>query len=103
MSSAVMTDVDAPTMPANCRFVVTLPVCELLVEGLLGGAPPGLPVCETLGATRRAPAPSSLIGLARVRFASEGGLTSIGGSCSGSGLLRPGGGHSERENGRKKS
>src|ERR1700737_2233605 len=78
MSSAVMTVVDAPTMPANCRFVVTLLVCALL-----GGEPLGLLVCERFGATRRAPDPSSLMGLARVRFASEGGLTSIGGSWSG--------------------
>src|ERR1700756_4872847 len=78
MSSAVMTVVDAPTMPANRRLAVTLLVCASL-----GGEPLGLPVCERFGATRRAPAPSSLPGLARVRFSSAGGLTSIGGSCSG--------------------
>ncbi len=75
MSSAVMTVVDAPTMPANCRFVVALPVDELPA-----GAPFGLLVCATVGAGRCGPDPSSVMGLARVRFASSGGLTSIGGS-----------------------
>src|ERR1700686_3422201 len=68
MSSEVMTEVDAPTMPANCRLVA--------------GAPPGLVVCERFGATRREPDPTSLTGFARVRFSSPGGLTSIGGSRS---------------------
>src|SRR6266478_8860031 len=80
ISSAVMTDVDAPTMPANCRIVVALPVDETF--GLFAGAPPGLLVWETFGATRREPEPSSLTGFARVRFWSPGGLTSIGGSRS---------------------
>ncbi len=75
MSSAVMTEVDAPTMPANCRFVVTLPV-----GGLPAGVPFELFVCEVLGATRDNPDPSSSIGLARVRFSSLGGLISIGGN-----------------------
>jgi hypothetical protein len=73
-----MTDVDAPTMPANCRIGVALPGDETL--GLFAGAPPGLLVCETFGATRREPEPSSLTGLARVRLSSPGGVTSIGGS-----------------------
>src|ERR1700731_596193 len=78
MSSAVMTVVDAPTIPANCRFAVTLLVC-----GLLGGAPFGLLVCEPFSATRRAADPSSLMGLARVRVASEGASTSRVGSTLG--------------------
>ena len=78
MSSAVMTDVDAPTMPANCRIGAALPGDETF--GLFAGEPPGLLVCETFGATRREPEPSSLTGFARVRFWSPGGLTSIGGS-----------------------
>ena len=40
-----------------------------------------------LGATRRDPEPSSLGGLARVRF-SSGEVTSIGGNCSLGDLLR---------------
>src|SRR5258706_8334308 len=75
-----MTEVDAPTMPANCRIVVALPGDETF--GLFAGVPPGLLVCDTFGATRREPEPSSLAGLARVRFWSPGGLTSIGGRCS---------------------
>ncbi len=63
ISSAVMTDVDAPTMPLNCRFVVTLLAAELLV-----GATFVLLGCETFGATRREPDPSSLMGFARVRL-----------------------------------
>src|SRR5450759_902283 len=78
MSWAVMTVVDAPTMPANCRFVVALAVNELVV-----GAPSGLPVGAAFGAARREPDPASSTGLARVRLASLGGLISIGGSCSG--------------------
>ena len=66
-------------MPANCRFaVVSAPVWPVaeLPEGvaLVDGAP---------DVTRREPDPSSLLGLARVRFSSPGELTSIGGSCSG--------------------
>src|SRR5260370_21385778 len=80
MSSDVMTDVAAPTMPANCRIVVALPGDETF--GLFAGAPPGLAVCEMFGATRREPDPWSLTGFARVRFSSPGGLISIGGSSS---------------------
>lgn len=75
MSSAVMTVVAAPTMPANCRLVAAL-----LVDELSAGAPLGLPVGATFGAARYAPEPSLLTGRARVQFASSGGLTSIGGS-----------------------
>src|SRR5258706_8951618 len=73
-----MTEVDAPTMPANCRIVVALPGDETF--GLFAGVPPGLLVCDTFGATRREPEPSSLAGLARGRVLSPGGLASIGGS-----------------------
>src|SRR5258708_40177469 len=84
-----MTEVDEPTMPANCRFVVTLPV-----GGLPAGVPFELFVCEVLGATRDNPDPSSSIGLARVRFSALGGLISIGGnwprfSCRASGGEKP--------------
>src|ERR1700730_8877801 len=72
-----MTDVDAPTMPANCRFVVVL-----VVAGLLVGATLVLLAGEAFGAAWREPDPSSLMGLARVRFWSPDGLTSIGGSGS---------------------
>src|SRR6202158_3393717 len=77
MSSAVMTDVAAPTMPANCRTAVAR------VGGAFVGATFVLLVGATVGAARREPDPSSLIGLARVRLALPGGLISIGGSCSG--------------------
>src|ERR1700716_1932595 len=78
MSSAVMTVVDAPTMPANFLIAGTLLVCE--PAGLPDGAPLVLRVCGTAGATRREPDPSSVTGLARVRFSSPGELISIGGS-----------------------
>ena len=78
ISSAVMTDVDAPTMPLNCRTAGALLVCAVL--GLPPGATLVLAGCATFGATRREPDPSSVTGLARVRFSSPGEVISIGGS-----------------------
>src|SRR5664279_4966266 len=69
-----MTVALAPTMPANCRFVVVALFGVLLGDATL--------VAEGAGTARREPEPSSGTGFARVRFWSPGGLTSIGGSCS---------------------
>jgi hypothetical protein len=80
-----MTVAEAPTLPANCRTGIPPPPpwppppCEATLApdpgvgfGLLDGV--------GFGATRRVPDPSSKLGLARVRFWSPGGLTSIGGN-----------------------
>ena len=84
MSSAVMTAVDAPTMPANCRFVVTLFVCPLL-----GGELLGLLVCETFGAARREPDPSSCAGPGLIHGQADLDRRQL----IRSGLLRAGGGN----------
>src|ERR1700682_4648106 len=78
MSSAVMTVEDAPTMPLNCRTTGAPLAGDPF--GLLVGATLVLLVGETFGATRREPDPSSIRGLARVRFSSPGELISMGGS-----------------------
>src|ERR1700737_3651243 len=77
ISSDVMTDVDAPTMPLNWRTAVAL-VGEVFV-----GATFELLVRATFGTARREADPSSVMGLARVRLSSRGALTSMGGSRSG--------------------
>src|SRR3954451_13122615 len=78
ISSAVITLEDAPTMPLNCRP----PLRSDAVAGVTFAPVPGavlLLAGEVFGAARRGPPLSSLVGWARVRFWSTGGLTSIGG------------------------
>ncbi len=70
ISSAVITVDEAPTMPLNCLAEVA-PAAGETFE---------LSVVETFGVARRESDPSSERGLARVWFASRGGLTSIGGN-----------------------
>src|SRR6188768_516937 len=75
ISSAVMTDVDAPTMPLNCRTAVAL-VAAAPPDGVAFGRLVG----TALGVTRRELVSWSILGLARVRF-SSGEVTSIGGNA----------------------
>ena len=58
------------------------PTCLMMHVRASPGAVPVLEVGAAFGATRRGPGVSSSVGLARVRFWSTGGLTSIGGNWS---------------------
>ncbi len=108
ISSAVMTVAEAPTMPANCRTGAPPPPwpppCDATLEPVPGA---GFGLLDGLGfgaTTRRVPEPSSVAGLARVRFWSPGGLTSIAGNCSArGGLLGLRAGNAERHDRREKT
>jgi hypothetical protein len=80
-----MTVEEAPTMPLNCRTAAPpLPVPPLDGEALEPSDGAALVVLVGAGrTTRRVPVPSSVTGLARVRFWSVGGLTSTGGKFAG--------------------
>jgi hypothetical protein len=74
-----MTAVDVPTMPLNCRTAPT-PVENESATGPGAGTALGSGLEDVRGTTRREVGVWSVAGLARVRFASPGGLTSIGGN-----------------------
>src|SRR3954454_25312948 len=80
MSSAVITELDAPVMPLNCPTAAALGVC--------GAA--DSPVGAVLGTARREPCSCSILGLARVRLSSGGALTSIGGNAAATCCARAG-------------
>ena len=73
-----------PTMPSNCRTAAPpLPVPPIDGEAPERRMAPRSWYWLAAGrTTRRLPVPSSVTGLARVRFSSPGELTSMGGSCS---------------------
>src|SRR3954467_2806345 len=96
MSSAVITELDAPVMPLNCPTAAALGVCGAADSpaGALFGfavrATFGLLVGAVLGTARREPCSCSILGLARVRLSSGGALTSIVGSTAATRRARAG-------------
>src|SRR3954454_17691799 len=86
MSSAVITELDAPVMPLNCPTAAALGVCGAAdspagaVFGFAARATCGLLVGAVLGTARREPCSCSTFGLARVRLSSWGALPSMGGN-----------------------
>ena len=83
ISCAVMTAVDVPTMPLNCR--TRRRRSRTPCDASVGAGPSCRCRCRATARghdAARAPLLHRRSGLARVRFGSVGGVTSIGGNCS---------------------